>query len=158
MRFGIFVLVLAVTAAVPGMGTAQSSGIASATPVNVSTGTPNTFTIKQQIIAQQQAEIERALTQLNLCISTASLDVVLTDPSGQINRVPQTDIINCRRALNSLQRRLVTLARSAEQLSRDARAQSAALQTQERLAELQQNLRAMRQSIFAASQNSGLSD
>ena len=155
MRFGICACVLVMMAAMPGMGQAQSSSVASATPVNISTGTPSSFTIKQQILEQQEAAIRRELVQLNLCISTASLDVVLTDPTGQINRVPQTDIINCGRALSALQRRLQRLSRAAEQLSRDAQAQSVALETQQRLALLQQNLRAFSQSIFAASQNAG---
>ncbi len=158
MRFMVFVCVMIVMAAIPGTVPAQATDVASATPVNISTGTPSTFTIKQQIIAQQVAQIQREVTQVSRCIRTASLDVVLRDPTGQINRVPQTDLIDCRRRLNALLRRLERLTRAANRLSRDARAQAVALETQSRLALLQQNLRALASSIFASSASALVSD
>jgi len=156
MRLVIYVCVIIVMAATPEVGLGQATNRAAATPVNTSTGTPSAFTIKQQILEQQQAEIQRGLTELTRCISTASLDVVLRDPSGQINRVPQTDLVNCRRALSVLERRLQRLSRAAAQLSRDAQAQAIALETQARLALLQQNLRALAGDIFSASVSSRL--
>jgi hypothetical protein len=158
MRFAIYVFAVAIMVAIPQMVLAQTSTVAGATPVNTSTGTPSSFTIKQQILEQQQAQIQREVTEVTRCIRTASLDVVLRDPTGQINRVPQTDLINCRRALSNLQRRLQRLSRAATQLSRDARARSIALETQARLALLQQNLRALASDIFSASVSARLAN
>ncbi|MDQ7783771.1 MAG: hypothetical protein RDU20_12885 [Desulfomonilaceae bacterium] len=154
MRLSIFVCLIVAIACAPVTAQAQSTGTAAATPVNTSTATPSAFTIKQQILAQQQADIQRRFAEVARCIRTASLNVVLFDPAGQINTVPQTDLVNCGRQLRVLERRLQQLSRAAKQLSGDAQAQAVALETQARLALLQQNLRALASNIFASSARS----
>jgi Mg2+ and Co2+ transporter CorA len=150
MKGSVYIVLITLIAAIPGVVLGQASDIASATPVNVSVGTPSIFTIRQQILNQQQEIIEREFQQVARCIKTSSLNVVLTDPTGIINKVPQTDLVNCRRRLSQLQRQVARIAREAQQLSRDAEQQSAALETQARLAELQQNLRAILSSLTSA--------
>lgn len=154
-KFLLFVCLILVTAIAPGMVLGQS-GRASATPVNISTGTPSTIAIREQFLVQQEQIIERELQQVTRCIANASLNVVLVDPTGIINRVPQTDIVNCTRRLNQLQRQVARLAREAQQLANDAQVQATALETQARLAELQQNLRALSSGTTAGGTSSAL--
>jgi hypothetical protein len=114
--FGVLSL-LAVGAAI-----GQETGSAQAREVSASSGTPSSFRIRANILAQKQAAIEAQIEVAQRCIKNASLPTVLRDPEGNVRVVPQTDIVDCKRTLNSLQRRLVSLGRESERLSRDAEA------------------------------------
>ncbi|MBI4966173.1 MAG: hypothetical protein HY913_23040 [Desulfomonile tiedjei] len=104
------------------------SRAASATPVSPSTGRASSFVIRQDILAMKQADIERQIDEARRCIQDASNATILRDPEGNINRVPQTDLVNCSRRLAQLQRQLEGLAREANQLSVDAEFQAAQIQ------------------------------
>ncbi len=101
---------------------------ASATPATPSSGRPSTIQIKQNILLQQVALLQRQLIEVRRCLYTASLPQVLRDPSGFVNRVPQTDIVNCRRQLDIITRKLTSLSRQSNQLVQDAQMQAIAMQ------------------------------
>jgi hypothetical protein len=123
---------------------APSTSSAAATAVTASSGGPSSIQIRQQFFDQEQAYLQRQLREVQRCLTTSSLNVILYDPTGNVNRVPQTDLVNCRRRLEQLTRQANSLARRVQHLAQDAQAQSIALQ---RTAEGQrtiQNLRALR--------------
>jgi len=123
--------VLAITSAAYGqLSVPQSNAatVASATTVGASSGRPSALEIEQNIIGLQIAELQRQVNDAQRCIATASLPQVLTDPQGNVNRVPQTDIVNCTRQLGQLERQLGRLQRKAAQLAKDATFQSVQLQ------------------------------
>jgi hypothetical protein len=101
----------------------QTSGsTAKATPVTASSSRPNGIQIKQNILAQKKAAIDSELKEVQRCLANASQPVALRDPEGNLNRVPQTDLLNCGRRLAELQRQLESLARQAAMLSQDSEA------------------------------------
>lgn len=105
-----------------------SGARASATPATASSGRPSTIQIKQNIILQQVAILQRQLIDVRRCIYTASLPQVLMDPTGMVNRVPQTDIVNCSRQLQTITRKLASLSRESSQLLQDAQMEAFTLQ------------------------------
>jgi len=107
---------------------AYAQARASATPATPSSGRPSTIQIKQNILMQQVALLQRQLIEVRRCLYTASLPQVLRDPSGFVNRVPQTDIVNCSRQLDIITRRLASLSRQSNQLVQDAQMQAITLQ------------------------------
>lgn len=113
---------------------AQTSTIATATPASASSGTPSTFTIRQQILAQQQAALASQIRVATQCIADASKPATLRDPQGNINLVPQLDVINCARQLRTLRRQQASLARQVQKLASDADAASLRLQRQQETA------------------------
>jgi hypothetical protein len=121
------VLSLVGALAAPG-SVAQQASSASATPVTQSSGRPSTIAIKEDFLRQRQAILERDIEEARRCIESASNPQTLRDPEGNINRVPQTDLVNCTRRLVQLQRQLDSLAREAKQLAQDAQAQATAIQ------------------------------
>jgi hypothetical protein len=106
----------------------QAGGQASATAVTASTGRPNTLQLKQNALRQQQAALSRELVEVNRCLRISSQSQVLRDPEGNLNQVPEIDLVNCARRLASLQRQQNNLARAAKQLAQDAQAQANAAQ------------------------------
>jgi hypothetical protein len=110
-------LMLILASTVPGHAAGASASAKAAAP---STGAPSAFTIKQHFMAQQQARIQGQIREAQRCIANASNTQVVRDPEGNINRVPQVDLIDCSRRLQQLTRQLEILVRSADQLSRDA--------------------------------------
>lgn len=121
----------------------QTAATTSAREVTQSSGRPSSIQIRQQAFEQQQATLQGQLREIQRCLKTSRLNVVLYDQRGNINRVPQTDIVNCGRRLEQITRQIQNLARRAQQLGQDAQAQALAL---ERAAEEQrrlQNLRAL---------------
>jgi hypothetical protein len=111
---------------------------ASATPAGVSSGRPSTFTVRQNILLQQQAALEAQIKVASLCIADASKPQMLRDPEGNINPVPQKDIINCARQLRTLTRKLAGIGRQLQKLAADAQAAAAQLQTQQQTAQRMQ--------------------
>jgi hypothetical protein len=101
---------------------------ASATPAGVSSGRPSTFTVRQNILLQQQAALEAQIRVASLCIADASKPQLLRDPEGNVNAVPQKDIINCTRQLRTLTRKLANVGRQLQKLAADAQAAAAQLQ------------------------------
>lgn len=121
----------------------SATGSAAATAASASSGRPSSIQIRQQFFNQEQAYLERQLREVQRCIKTASLNVVLFDPRGNINRVPQTDLVNCRRRLAQLTRQVNSLARRAQQLGQEAQAQALKLQREALAEQTAQNLRAI---------------
>jgi hypothetical protein len=110
-------LILILAAAVQGHAASAS---ASAKATSRSSGTPSTYAVKQHFIAMEQARIRGQIREAERCIANASNTQVVRDPEGNLNRVPQVDLIDCARSLQQLTRQLATLARKADQLTRDA--------------------------------------
>jgi hypothetical protein len=107
---------------------AQQKQSATATPVSPSGGGASPATINQNTLAFKRSELARQLRSIQLCISDASNPIVLRDPQGNINRVPQADLINCARRLGQLQRRLASLQRQSNRLAQEAQFQAVLLQ------------------------------
>lgn len=111
---------------------------ASATPASVSSGRPSTFTVRQNILLQQQAALQAQIRVASLCIANASKPQMLRDPEGNINSVPQKDIINCTRQLRTLTRKLADVGRQLQKLAADANAAAAQLQKKQDIAQRMQ--------------------
>ncbi len=99
------------------------SQAASAKPAIQSSGRPSSFQIKENILTQKSAILQGQLREVKRCITDASLPQTLRDPQGNINRVPQTDLVDCTRKLNQLQRQFQALARQGSQLAEEAKFQ-----------------------------------
>jgi hypothetical protein len=101
-----------------------------ATPTAASSGRPSTIQIKQNILEKKQEALQRQVDDALRCIENASNLQTLRDPQGNINLVPQTDLVNCRRQLLTYQRELQSLLRQSSRLGADATAASLQLQRQ----------------------------
>ena len=123
----------------------QTTAGASAREVTASSGRPSSIQVRQQFFNQEQAYLQRALREVQRCLTTSSLNVVLYDPRGNINRVPQTDLVNCGRRLAQLTRQVNSLARRAQSLGQDAQAVALALERAAEEQRRQQTLRALRE-------------
>jgi len=106
----------------------EGQGSAAATAARASSGRPNTVQIKQNILSQQIALIQRQLIEVRRCLYTSRLPQVLRDPQGFLNRVPETDLVNCGRRLQQLTRQLAGLSRQSSQLVQDAQMQAISIQ------------------------------
>ena len=102
----------------------QSASSASATPVSPNSSVPSPVTIKQNMLLQQQASLNQAITVAKACIKNASLPQVLRDPQGNVNTVPNTDLVNCTRTLSALLNRLAATQKALSNLSQDAQFES----------------------------------
>lgn len=85
--------------------------------VNASVGTGQ---ILQNFLTIQRSALQRELRVLNRCIVNAREN--LRDIQGNINRVAQTDLLNCSRRLQQLRRAEARLARLAERRAAEAEA------------------------------------
>jgi hypothetical protein len=112
-----------------------------ATETVASSGRPSTIRIKQNILLQKQEALQRQVDDALRCIATASNLQTLRDPQGNINLVPQTDLVNCRRQLLTYQRELQSLLRQSSRLGSDATAASLQLQRQLQVVERAARLR-----------------
>jgi hypothetical protein len=119
--------VIWLTAGVPASAQ-QTTASASATAVSASSGRPNTLQLKQNALKQQQAALAQELVEVGRCLRISSQSQVLRDPEGNLNQVPEIDLVNCARRLAQLQRQQTNLARAARQLAQDAQAQANAAQ------------------------------
>lgn len=122
----------------------SQTGSAAATPVTASSGRPSTLQIRQNILAQERAAIQRGLDEVQRCLNDATRAQTLRDPQGNINQVPKIDIVNCGRGLRVLEDRLRSLSRRSAALTQDAQAQALALRR--RLQAVQTRLRLSGQS------------
>ncbi len=124
MGIGIRVILAAVVAlccigvGVPVRG--QQATSAAATPYTPSSGTPSALAIRTNFLNQIKAELQRQLREVQRCIDQATPN--LTGPSGIVNRVPSTDLVNCSRALAIVQAKLVSLGREADHIAAEAQA------------------------------------
>ena len=107
---------------------AQQTQATSAKPASRSTGKPSSIQIQQNILVQQNALLQGQLREVQRCIQDASLPQTLRDPEGNMNRTPQTDLVNCARKLEQLKRQSASLSRQASQLAQDAQFQGLELQ------------------------------
>jgi len=103
----------------------ERASVSAATPLS---SRPSTIQIKQNLLLQKIAILQRDLIEARRCIYTARLPQVLRDPSGFVNRVPETDIVNCSRQLQTITRKLARLSRESSQLVQDAQLQAITLQ------------------------------
>jgi TolA-binding protein len=131
-----------------GLTTAASSAAAKAVSTP-SGGRPSTIQVRQNILAQKAAALQRELKELQRCIRNASQLQTLRDPEGNINIVPQNDIVNCTRRLQDLQRRQDSLNREIAALAQSAQPVAAAAERGARKASLQSKLQALSGSLQA---------
>ena len=117
-----------------------SASSASATPVNRVPGSPSPTVIKENMLLQQQASLQQAITVARACIKNASLPQVLRDPQGNVNTVPYTDLTNCTRKLISLQDQLAANQKALNNLQQDAQMEAARALTVASQKKLQQRL------------------
>jgi chromosome segregation ATPase len=92
----------------------------SATEAGASSGVPSSLTIRSNFLTIKQGSLQRELRAIRRCLKNATL--TLRDPQGRINRVPETDLVNCGRRLRQVQRQLQVLGREFTFLSQDAAA------------------------------------
>ncbi|MEW6532498.1 MAG: hypothetical protein AB1473_16825 [Thermodesulfobacteriota bacterium] len=87
---------------------------------------PSPLQIDQNFLKMSQEALQRELRETRRCIDNALLN--LRDVRGNVNRVNQVDLIDCRRRLSQVQRKIQQLGRAAERLNIEAQAQAAMLQ------------------------------
>ena len=115
LRFSVLIATVSLlfVSAVYAQGLTNAASSAAAKAVSTpSGGRPSTIQVRQNIIAQKAAALQRELKELQRCITNASQLQTLRDPEGNINIVPQNDLINCTRRLQDLQRRQDSLNRA----------------------------------------------
>jgi hypothetical protein len=145
LRFSILIatLLMAYVSATYAQGLTNAAPSASAKAVSTPAAGPSTIAIRQNILAQKAAALQRELNELQRCITNASQLQTLRDPEGNINIVPQNDLTNCTRRLQDLQRRQDSLNREIAALARDAVPLAAAADRLARQADLQRKLQAL---------------
>jgi len=87
---------------------------------------PSTLQIDQNFLKISQEILQRELKETRRCIDNGLLN--LRDVRGNINRINQVDLLDCRRRLSQIQRKIQQLGRAAERLNIEAQAQAAILQ------------------------------
>lgn len=146
LRFSVLITTasLFVVSAVYGQGLTNAASAASAKAVSTpSGGRPSNIQVRQNIIAQKAAALRSELKELQRCITNATQLQTLRDPEGNINIVPQNDLVNCTRRLRDLQRRQDSLNREIAALSFNAQPVAAAAQIISRQAQLKSVLQAL---------------
>lgn len=96
-----------------------SAKVASATPVNKTTGRSSSVSIRQNELNLYKANLERQLRVAQRCVETSRLPVLLRDPQGNVNQVPKIDIVFCSRKVRVLSRELAAVNRQLADLSKD---------------------------------------
>ena len=146
LRYCLLVAVVSlafVSAAYPqGLSSAGSSAAAKAVSTP-SGGRPSTIQVRQNILAQKAAALQRELKELQRCIRNASQLQTLRDPEGNINIVPQNDLVNCTRRLQDLQRQQDSLSREIAALGQATQPLVARAERAARQADLQRKLQAL---------------
>jgi len=121
MKLVLKALLLAVLLGLTAVTCASGQTVsASATQSGRSSGTPSTLQIKQNFLSINEASIQRQMRAALRCIANARQN--LRDLRGNINRVAQTDLINCGRKVAQLQRLLERMGRKAGRLAVEAEA------------------------------------
>ncbi|MFH0958780.1 MAG: hypothetical protein V1897_08770 [Pseudomonadota bacterium] len=98
----------------------NSTNSASATPVRNTPNVPSTLSIQLNTLLQQRSAIQQQVTVAQRCVKNNTLNEVLRDPEGNRRVVPSTDVINCLRTLNALNRLLVSNQQAINNLNQDA--------------------------------------
>ena len=96
-----------------------SAKVASATPVNKTTGRSSSVSIRQNELNLYKANLERQLRVAQRCVETSRLPVLLRDPQGNVNQVPKIDIVFCSRKVRVLSRELAAVNKQLADLSKD---------------------------------------
>ncbi|MGD9819294.1 MAG: hypothetical protein AB7V04_11420 [Desulfomonilaceae bacterium] len=96
-----------------------SAKVASATPVNKTTGRSSSVSIRENELNLYKANLERQLRVAQRCVETARLPVLLRDPQGNVNQVPKIDIVFCSGKVRVLSRELAAVNRQLADLSKD---------------------------------------
>ncbi len=96
-----------------------SAKVASATPVNKTTGRSSSLSIRQNELNLYKANLERQLRVAQRCVETSRLPVLLRDPQGNVNQVPKIDIVFCSRKVRVLSRELAAVNKQLADLSKD---------------------------------------
>lgn len=119
----------------------NSTSSASATPVKNAPYAPSSISIQLNSLLQQRAIIQQEITVAQRCIKNNTLSQVLRDPEGNRRVVPTTDVVNCLRTLNALNRRLVANQQAINNLNQDAVFQATQLARKRDRAALTRRLR-----------------
>ncbi len=146
LRFFVLIMTLLVLFVSDAYAQQQPQAASSAAAKAVSTpsgGRPRTIQIRQNIIAQKAAAIQSELKELQRCVTNASNLQSLRDPEGNVNIVPQNDLLNCTRRLQDLQRRQDSLNREIAALTQSTQPVAAAAERLARQANLQRKLQAL---------------
>lgn len=124
---------------------ALNSSSAAATPVSKTPPyAPSSIAIQQNILAQQRASIQQSITVARACIKNASLPQVLRDPQGNMNIVPQTDLVNCKRTLDGLLRQLASNQQATLNLSQDAQLEAMKVTRKKTTVDLQKRVQRLK--------------
>jgi hypothetical protein len=102
----------------------NSTNSASATPVRNAPNVPSTLSIQLNTLLQQRSALQQQVTVAQRCVKNNTLNEVLRDPEGNRRVVPSTDVINCLRTLNGLNRLLVSNQQAINNLNQDAQFRS----------------------------------
>lgn len=132
IRTGLVCMAIAVSVCLMSVNAfAQASAkIASATPVNKSSGKSSTVSIRQNQLNIFKANIERQLRKAQRCVQVSRLPVLLRDPQGNVNQVPKIDIVFCSRQVQVLSRELAAINRQLADLPKDSQSAAAYLSDQ----------------------------
>lgn len=143
--FSILIATLSVSfvSAAYAQGLTNAASSAGAKAVSIPAAGPSSIQIRQNILAQKAAALQGEAKELQRCITNASQLQTLRDPVGNINIVPQTDLNNCTRRLQDLQRRQDRLTRELAALAQATQPLAAAAETAARQADLQRKLQAL---------------
>src|SRR5208283_5247969 len=116
--------------------TLPSSAVPSAAAVAVTplSGVPSTTQIKTNILNQKIRALNSQIQIAQRCIAYASRSNVLFDAAGNRNPVPSTDIVNCTRTLQALQRQLASLKTQTTAVAQDVQREALFLQGQQKAA------------------------
>lgn len=119
MKSLVTVLVLYALFCVLSADCAQAQqGSTAAQQSSIITSAPSRFEIQRNFLTIERSNLTRQVRQLERCIRIARQNLV--DIQGNINRVAQTDLINCGRRLVMLLRKQQKLVRLSERLEAEA--------------------------------------
>ena len=127
----------------------QSSAVSTAAQSSSAAATaPSRFQIQRNFLTIDRAAITRQVRQLERCIRNARENLV--DIQGNVNRIAQTDLINCGRELEMLLRKQDRLARRAGRIETEALLEAEILAQTLRHARAMQNISSW-QSVISGS-------
>ncbi len=117
MRTIIAVIASLATLITVAVSMAEAQGAAAASFAD----TPSSLRIERHFLEQRQARLERELRVVTRCINFASQH--LLDTQGNVNQLARTDLVNCNRRLQLLQRQVAILTRLGQRLEFNLRAE-----------------------------------
>lgn len=116
----------------------QSSAVSTAQSASGATTAPSRFQIQRNFLIIDRADLTRRVRQLQRCVRNARENLV--DIQGNLNRVAQTDLINCGRQLEMLLRQQQRLTRRSNRIETEARLEAEILAQMLRQAAAMQNV------------------